>query len=185
MLCHNGRSASGWLYAVPGQVVTVQTFLPLVGNGPTEPQGEGEHSLTFAEQLFDLMRHDPNQKRPTLVYDRRLQEAATRHCEDMAKQNFFSHENPDGVWPNQRVRNAGYRLPVDWPGNTNFVESICAGQPTAQEAWGAWMKSPTHAKHLLGLSDFFAAQVNVGMGYYKQEGSVYLHFWCCISAPPE
>lgn len=125
------------------------------------------------------------QKRPKLVLHPKLCKAAQDHVEDMAKRNYFSHETPDHIWSNQRVREAGYRLPKDWPDNLNYVESIDAGYDTPAKAWSAWMNSPVHKTHLLGLTDFYASQTNVGVGFYELDGSTYWWYWCIITAPPE
>lgn len=165
-----------------------QTFLPYVlGDGPSAPQGQGEgqFNLAYVMALFALMRDDPGQRRAPCIYSNVLQQAATDHCVDMATRSFFSHVNPDGIWPNQRAREAGFRLPQEWPDDANYVESICAGQPTPQEAWNAWMHSESHKTHLLGLTGFFAAQVNVGVGYAHNGNSVYQHYWVIVSAPLE
>lgn len=162
-------------------------FLPAIGNGPAEPvtgEGEGSFNLAFVMELFDLMRNDKGQKRATCMYSNVLQLAATCHCEDMGVHNYFSHVAPGNIWPNQRARQAGYRLPQEWPDAANYIESICAGQPTPAEAWNAWMHSESHSKHLLGLTDFFKAQTMVGIGYYHQPGSEYEHYWCAVSCPP-
>lgn len=165
----------------------MRTFLPAIGNAPMEhaPSGAGEPNDEFVQELFDLMSHDPAQQRPMLMPNDKLMSAAYSHAVDMATRDFFSHETPDHIWPNQRVREAGYHLPDDWPNDKNYVESICAGQPTPQEAWNAWMHSESHSRHLLGLTPFFAAQTNVGIGYTRNDKSIYHWYWCVVSAPPE
>jgi hypothetical protein len=45
---------------------------------------------------------------PALVMKPELQCAARRHSRDMAERGFFSHDNPDGWTPEDRMRNAGY-----------------------------------------------------------------------------
>lgn len=167
--------------------MTYTVFAPLIlGDGPTEQVGgEGETNDAFTNALLTLMESNPDQKRAVLTPYVRLDYAAQQHAEDMARRNFFSHENPDGIWPNQRVRDTGYELPAEWPNDRNYCESICAGQPTPQEAWNAWMHSESHKTHLLGLTGFFAAQVNVGVGYAHNSGSVYQHYWVIVSAPLE
>lgn len=162
----------------------MQTYMPLIGNGPQEPV-VGQSNDEFIYRLFFLMGSDSRQKHPLLTPNDKLAAAAQAHARNMATNNYFSHVAPGNIWPNQRVRAAGYHLPDDWPDDANYVESICAGQPNAEEAWNAWMHSPSHSKHLLGLSDFFAAQTNVGIGYAFKSNSTYQHYWCVVTAPPE
>lgn len=40
--------------------------------------------------------------------DSALNSIAQGHAEDMAKRNFFSHTNPDGLSPQQRADKAGF-----------------------------------------------------------------------------
>lgn len=156
-------------------------YIPIVGNGPTEPQGA--NSSEFAEQLLQLMANDPGQRRQQGRWNINLTDAAQLHCESMARRGYFAHVTPDGVWPNKMARDAGYVLPASWPDDANYVESIAAGYPTPQEAWSAWMHSPSHKRHLLGESSFFAAQTCVGVGYYHLSGSHFEHYWSVFSAP--
>lgn len=152
------------------------TYMPLIGNGPEEPTGQSE---SFADQLYELVQpYHPNR-------NALLDLAAQEHAEDMAQRNYFSHVTPEGVWSNERVREVGYHLPDDWLNDKNYVESIAAGQPTAEEAWDAWMHSPSHKTHLLGATDFFAQQTNVGVGYAHNSNSTYQHYWVIVTAPPE
>src|SRR5437764_5801421 len=46
-----------------------------------------------------------------LVFDDRLLQIARAHSEDMVKRGFFSHVNPDGKAPRDRVRLAGDSCP--------------------------------------------------------------------------
>lgn len=157
------------------------TFLPLIGEGASEPQAADQRP----QDLLKLLEKDKEQQRATVIWDKKLAKAAQKHVEDMAKRKYFSHITPEGVWPNQRVRESGYKLAADWPDSANYVESICAGQETAEEAWGAWMNSPTHRTHLLGLTPFFASETHVGVGFYEQEESPFWWYWCVVTAPAE
>jgi uncharacterized protein YkwD len=161
-------------------------YMPAIANAPTMPvMGEGQTNLPFTLALYSLMAHDPGQKRASLVVNKKLTIAAQLHCEDMAERNYFSHETPDGVWPNKRVRDGGYKLPSTWPDDVNWVESIAAGYETPAIAWAAWMISPSHKKHLLGQDAFYAAETNVGIGFYELPGSTYRWYWTVVTAPPE
>jgi hypothetical protein len=45
---------------------------------------------------------------PEVVMNAELQCAARRHARDMAERAFFAHENPDGLGPEDRMREAGF-----------------------------------------------------------------------------
>lgn len=157
--------------------------LPFVANnavmgGTGEPHG-------MAAELFALMVADPLQKRPVCVWDSRLAQAAQAHCEDMVRRGYFSHESPDGVWPNKRARLAGYAL-VDWyKDDHNNIESIGGGYATAGEVWDGWLKSPLHRLHVLG-EESYVNQVNVGTGYFAlYDAPLFDVCWAVVSAQAE
>lgn len=161
----------------------MSVFLPFVANdspivGQSEPSGP-------AAELFALMKGDPGQKRAQCIWSDKLAQVAYSHCADMAKRDYFSHETPEHIWPNKRVRDAGYRLPDFFPDDANFVESIAAGQPIAAGAWSAWLESDSHKTHALGLTPFFSSETNVGIGFYYLPHSHFWWYWCLISCPPE
>ncbi len=71
-----------------------------------------------------------------------LETAASRHAEDMAANNYFSHAGRDGLTPAQRVMRAGYRYRMTG-------ENIAAGQLSPEDAVSGWLKSPTHCANLM------------------------------------
>lgn len=78
---------------------------------------------------------------PPLRTDERLRQSSRAHSEDMAARNFFSHDDPAGVRPADRMRAAGYPAPA--------AENIARGQPNAAAAMRAWMNSPGHRRNIL------------------------------------
>lgn len=160
--------------------MTHVTFLPTIhANGPTA------QSSPEADALLQLMRTDPRQERASVNAHPVLMRVAQARAEDLGRRNYFSHVNPDGDGPNKLIRQAGYVLPVWYAQDdaANNVESLSAGQPSAQAAWGALMQSPSHSAHLLGLGPMYVAQVCVGGGYFRSAKSHYVHYWVAISAP--
>ncbi len=77
-----------------------------------------------------------------LVADATLTAVARAHSTDMVARGFFSHTNPDGLGPFDRMRAAGYdgRL---------MGENIAAGYPTAAAVMDAWMNSTGHRANIL------------------------------------
>ena len=144
-------------------------------------------ALSPEEQEIALyMVEHPNQERASLTCDPILAQVARERAEDMARRHYFGHINPDGFGPNYLVRQAGYVLPTYYGTEppAHNIESIAGGFPTAQAAWQCWMGSEPHREQLLGLSSFFADQVEYGVGYTYDPTSPYLHYWVVITAKP-
>lgn len=72
----------------------------------------------------------------------KLELAAERHAQDMARRGFFSHTGSNGSSVGKRARRAGYRFCV-------IAENIAKGQRSAAEAMRSWMASPGHRRNML------------------------------------
>lgn len=138
------------------------------------------------QQLFNLLANASGQNRPTAEVNPTLSRVARARAKDMADRDYFSHTNPDGKGANALVRAAGYPLPsnYDQSASGNNIESIAAGYETAKIVWNGWMGSSGHKRHLLAETSFYAAQTEIGVGYYFDSGSEYGHYWVVLSAPP-
>jgi hypothetical protein len=85
-----------------------------------------------------------------LVLSGVLSTSATRHSEDMATHDFFSHSTkessyyPGGSRPADRAAREGY------PTNVYTAENIARGQLTAEEVFQDWRGSPEHDAAMLG-----------------------------------
>ena len=85
-----------------------------------------------------------------LVLSGLLSTSATRHSEDMATHDFFSHSTkessyyPGGSSPADRAAREGY------PTNVYTAENIAKGQLTAEEVFQDWRGSPEHDAAMLG-----------------------------------
>jgi uncharacterized protein YkwD len=80
-----------------------------------------------------------------LKADRRLQKAATRHANDMLRNNFFAHQRPGGPDLTARLRRAG------WHGHA-WGETIaygCGSMGTPRATVRMWMHSAPHRAILL------------------------------------
>ena len=93
-----------------------------------------------------------------------LQCAARSHSADMARRGFFSHQNPDGQSPFDRISLAGY------PGG-NQAENISAGRQSPAEVVDAWMDSPGHCVNIMN-----GTYRDIGVGYVRS-GDAYGHYW--------
>lgn len=79
---------------------------------------------------------------PPLVWNGRLETAATRHTTDMAEHEHFAHTGTDGSGPGDRATRAGYSWRV-------VGENIARGQPTVDEVVSDWLASPGHCRNLM------------------------------------
>jgi len=80
----------------------------------------------------------------------RLRLAAHRHVRDMVRRAYFGHASPEGVFPSERARRAGYMRGFhSWRVAENLAWGE-AGQATPQTIVRGWMESPTHRRILLG-----------------------------------
>jgi uncharacterized protein YkwD len=76
-----------------------------------------------------------------LTVDVQLTAAAQGHSSDMANRDYFSHDTPEGVTFDKRIRNAGYESPG--------AENIAMGARTAEEVMRMWMESAGHRANIL------------------------------------
>ena len=90
---------------------------------------------------------------PELRYSKKLEKAARRHAEDMAKNSFLSHTGSDGSGVGDRVRRSGY-------GWCTAAENIASGQPTLADVMQSWTTSQGHRKNMLhkAVSEFALAR---------------------------
>jgi uncharacterized protein YkwD len=98
-------------------------------------------------QLINGYRKD-NGLGPLLLSDT-LSVASERHSQDMARYHFFAHITaassyyPAGSQPWDRMRSEGYDY------NTFMGENIAVGYATAEAAFAAWRRSPSHNAAML------------------------------------
>jgi len=95
-----------------------------------------------------------------LVWHEELSTIARTHSQDMATNNFFSHNNLKGESPFDRMKNAGITY-------SRAAENIAAGQTSAIEVMDTWMNSEGHRKNI--LSDI----THLGVGVYYDTTSTY------------
>jgi uncharacterized protein YkwD len=77
-----------------------------------------------------------------LKWDNRVAAVAQAHSRDMVSRNFFSHTNPDGKDPFDRLRDANLRFSA-------AAENIATGQATGGEVYRTWLQSPGHRENML------------------------------------
>jgi uncharacterized protein YkwD len=98
-----------------------------------------------------------------LQMDASLQCAARMHSLDMDQRDFFSHDNPSGEGPSERMENAGYD-------GRGWGENIAGGNSTAAETMEQWMDSPGHCSNIMS-----PGYTLIGVGYHP--GGEWGHLW--------
>lgn len=119
-------------------------------------------------------------QRQPLAFNPQLQASSQFHSEEMARHNYFAHQSAvTGQWPNANARAHGYKLPSWWDSDNNYIESIAAGTftNTPQAALKQLIQSPPHRDHLLGISEFNAANSEGGIGTATNANSRYTNYW--------
>ncbi len=108
------------------------------------------------EEFVDLLNtHRRGLGCPALVWHPATADVAQAHSEDMVARSYFSHTNPDGLSPFDRLAAAGiaYRL---------AGENIAAGYQAPSAVLEGWLGSPGHraniencgfTSHGIGLED--------------------------------
>jgi uncharacterized protein YkwD len=77
----------------------------------------------------------------SLRWDRGTAAVAQAHAEDMVRRNYFSHKNPDGRSPFDRLRAADVRYMA-------AAENIAFGYRTAAGVLEGWINSKGHRRNL-------------------------------------
>jgi len=90
---------------------------------------------------------------PPLQWDDILGSAARAHCEDMVRNDFFSHTGSDGSTLGERITRAGFVWSM-------VAENIAGGQRTPEEVVRSWMDSPGHRSNILN-----PALTHLGVGF--------------------
>lgn len=80
--------------------------------------------------------------RAPLVWNDALADTARKHSQDMAERGFFSHTNPDGQSPFDRIKAAGIDYKI-------AAENIAAGQATPEAAMQSWINSEGHRENIM------------------------------------
>lgn len=101
-----------------------------------------------------------------LARNRTLDLAAQLHAEDMARNNFMSHNGSNGSNPAARMRAAGYPW-ITW------AENVAVGWATPAVVMNAWMNSPGHRRNILS-----ANVREIGIGFAQTPGAGWRTFWC-------
>lgn len=100
-----------------------------------------------------------------VVAQSQLAAAAQGHAEDMATQDYFSHDSLDGRTPWDRIRATGYVF-------TTAGENIAAGYPTPEQVVQGWLESPGHCSNIMN-----GRFRELGVGHATSSTSRYRVYW--------
>ena len=140
------------------------------GSTPAEEETPAEDTgsepadtvAAYEQEVFDLVNQirEENGLEP-FVYNETLAGTARAHSQDMIDRNFFSHTNPDGEDPFDRMRDNGLSFSM-------AAENIAAGQRTPEEVVESWMNSEGHRANILGGCEELGVGLALGgsYGYY-------------------
>ncbi|MBR4030322.1 MAG: hypothetical protein IKJ06_02880 [Clostridia bacterium] len=113
---------------------------------PETDNSQNQQTGSYAQAVLELVNAERAKNGlNALKLDSALSKVAEAHSKDMATRNFFSHTNPDGLSPFDRIKNAGISYKT-------AGENIAMGQKTPQQVVEAWMNSEGHRKNILNAS---------------------------------
>lgn len=170
--------------ALLGLALLAAGGLSLAGCKPTVPGADPPKAVLDAEQgTLDLINGERAAAGlAALVMDEDARKVARAHSEDMVARDFFSHINPDGLDPFQRIDDAG--IPYVSAGE-NLAWNNAA--TPAETAVSGWMASPPHRANILrpqfdrtgmgvavkGLGTYYFTQVFIGTVAKSGEQTVF------------
>jgi uncharacterized protein YkwD len=146
-------------------IVTAAPFAPQVA---LSEEAAGQRVLELINQARAVARRcgeKPFKAAPPVRWNATLALASRAHAEDMARNNFFSHDGRDGSKPAQRVARAGYKYRMTG-------ENIAGGQMRPEEAVAGWIKSPPHCANLMN-----AASTEMGVAFAVDRTSKLGVYW--------
>ena len=131
--------------------------------GTTTSNQNSNNIIAIEQQAVTLLNVDRRANGlPNLQVDSRLTNIAQNHAQDMVNRKFFSHTNPDGLSPFDRMKQAGISYSA---AGENIAE-----KQNIQAAEVAFMNSSGHRANILNSS-----YSNVGIGVaYDSNGTLFV-----------
>ena len=112
------------------------------GSSPPPPSPAPAPTDSIVAQFVVLVnQHRASLGLGTLAWHAGVAAVAQAHTQDMVDRNFFSHTNPDGETPWDRLAAAG--ITYSYAG-----ENIAYGYPSASAVLAAWLASPGHRANI-------------------------------------
>ena len=145
-----GGRENGWKEAFRGGfpaavalgMVLSAACAPPAPHAPAPPVESAMHRAAEVRALESLVNEHRRQAgcAPLRLHDGATR-VAQRHSEDMARRNFFSHQNPDGESPFDRLHEGGISFRA-------AAENIAYGQRDAQAVMASWVSSAGHRRNI-------------------------------------
>ena len=127
---------------------------PVSGGGSAAAMSDGERA--FADEVLRLVNVErANAQLAPLAWEEDIAVVAYGHSVDMDLRGFFSHTNPSGQGPGERLIAAGVT------GYRGWGENIARGQRTPAAVMATWMGSQGHRDNILR-----ASFTHVGVGVH-------------------
>lgn len=116
-------------------------------------------SEALAREVLDLLNDErADEGLGPLVLHIDASDVAYDHCVDMDVRDYFSHTNPDGESPGDRLAAAGVS-------HSGWGENIAWGYRTPEAVMVGWMNSPGHRGNILN-----DGWTHVGIGVHDGPG---------------
>ncbi|MBS1547857.1 MAG: CAP domain-containing protein [Bacteroidetes bacterium] len=181
-------------------LISLFMVVPLIGAQPhSAPFLDRSEAVKAFNHLNDIrkqpvrycqqLKFSPVQvvPRPALIWNDMLARVAEHKALDMAQRNYFAHVDPDGFGINHYLKQVGYDLDPQWlrdPKANNF-ESIQAGCMGGKQAIDCLIidygvPSKGHRTHLLGVGDWNASLVDIGIGYVRSDSTTAYPTYTCV-----
>jgi len=152
-----GEMAAAYVQYLP--IVTVDHCIP---RPPITPD-DLERDMAVEDRINEIREEHGL---PRLANSQKITQAALRHSNDMADNNFFDHTGSDGSRAGDRLDEACY----NWQ---SYGEIIAAGFRTPAGVVDAWMNSQKGHREVILDGEF----AEFGAGYAYNRSSDYKHFW--------
>ncbi len=174
------RAGQAWLVLAGARAVTPSGQNTMLVAHPAPAAGKGEPmALSRQVALINAARargarcgtHERGPA-PPVHLSTQLSDVALGHAMDMARHNYFDHEDLSGRSPADRVRASGYRESL-------VGENIAYGPKSADEVVRGWLDSPGHCENIMDVR--FS---EVGLAYAPGSGSKPGLYWVQVFAAP-
>ena len=141
--------------------------------------------VNYAVEL-DYRRYQAG-PRPALLWNDTLARIAERKAMDMATNDYFAHVDPHGFGMNHYIDEGGYRIAIQWLINPkeNGFESLQGGADDGELAikdliMDINVPSKGHRKHLLGVGEWNASLIDVGIGFVHSTSKTEYRTYTCV-----
>jgi uncharacterized protein YkwD len=137
-----------------------------------------ERQLQRAVEQLNALRRQPapcaaaSSAMQRLSWESRLAASATEQARDIALQDRLSHTDSRNRGLGTRLRSVGYAA-------AGAGENLAAGQTDIDDAFQAWLASPSHCANLMQPE-----YSDVGLACVQRRGSRYERFWVAHFGAP-